>query len=203
MANGRQCAAIWRVRESAGLAKLLGLLLMAMLVTPLCLATGEEEKLREMVKAGLRMADPAAADRNPVMAAYFFFRAAAAGHAGALQELTHLAERGEPEAGFRLGLLYTAGKGVPQDFAAASGWWRMAAEQGHAEAQLGLGGLYRDGQGVPADPVQAYFWTKLAEVQGESGAIEVRARLARDMDKEQIAAAERNVREWQAARSTR
>ena len=176
--------------------------LLGVCLVPLALATGKEEKLQEMVKTGRRMADPASEEHNPVMAAYFFFRAAAGGSQDALDALRELAGRGEPEARWRLGILYLAGKGVPQDSAAASTWFRMAAEQGHADAQLGLAGMYRDGQGVPADPEQAYFWFRLAETQGESGAKEAREQLAQHMNAGQIAEAERRAKEWRETRGT-
>ncbi len=47
--------------------------------------------------------------------------------------------------------MYVSGEGVPQDYAAAVGWYRKAAEQGDAESQFNLGLLYRQGQGVPQD----------------------------------------------------
>lgn len=174
-------------------------------IVPAVRATGpgeEDEKLAEMYAVGRRMADPAGAERNPVMAAYFFFRAAAGGHAKSLAALQEMAREGDPHARFRLGILLEAGKGAPKDAAAAASWWRMAAEQGLGEAQLGLGGLYRDGIGVAADPVQAYLWFSLAAAQGEPGAKEATEELARTMGATQIAEAERLAQEWRATRKT-
>jgi TPR repeat protein len=163
----------------------------------------QDEKLQEMYKVGLRLADSASADHNALMAAYFFFRAAAAGHGGALAELRRMAQAGEPEARFRLGVLHAAGRGVPRDFHAASSWWRMAAEQGMPDAQRALAELYRDGQGVPADPVQAYFWLSLAAAQGDSDAAGERERLAQHMNQGKITEAERLAREWRETRQDR
>ena len=50
-----------------------------------------------------------------------------------------LAEAGDVEAQFKLGVMYDHGENVPQDFAEAMKWYRVAAEQGHAEAQLAFG----------------------------------------------------------------
>ncbi len=50
-----------------------------------------------------------------------------------------LAEQGNAEAQYNLGLMYAKGQGVPQDYAAAVNWWRKAAEQGYADAQNILG----------------------------------------------------------------
>jgi len=51
--------------------------------------------------------------------------------------------------------MYLYGEGVPQDYAEAVKWYRIAAEQGDAEAQAMLGIMYLNGEGVPQDNVQA------------------------------------------------
>ena len=43
---------------------------------------------------------------------------------------------------------YTAGRGVPQDYAEALKWYRLAAEQGDSAAQFELGIAYSAGEGV-------------------------------------------------------
>ncbi|MXZ50206.1 MAG: sel1 repeat family protein, partial [Rhodobacteraceae bacterium] len=48
----------------------------------------------------------------------------------ALREWHPLAEQGEVEAQFILGLMYGNGEGVPQDYGEAEKWWRLSAEQG-------------------------------------------------------------------------
>lgn len=182
------------------------LLLASAWLAPPVLATGpgeEAEQLQELFAVGRRMADPANEDHNARMAAYYFFRAAAAGHAASVEALQSLARNGEPNARFRLGILYFAGKGVTQDLGLASSWWRMAAEQGHGEAQHGLAGLYREGMGLAADPVQAYFWYSLAAAQGEDGARDARDRMRREMPAERIAEAERLAKEWLETRAPR
>ena len=52
---------------------------------------------------------------------------------------------GDPEALYRLGLLYARGQGVLANLADAAVWYRRAAEQGHAEAQHQLSLLHLDG----------------------------------------------------------
>ena len=49
------------------------------------------------------------------------------------------------KAQFALGTLYHFGNGVPQDYAAARGWYKKAATQGDAMAQHALGLMYADG----------------------------------------------------------
>jgi TPR repeat protein len=51
--------------------------------------------------------------------------------------------------------MYETGQGVPQDYAEAVKWCRMAVEQGHARAQNNLGIMYGTGRGVPQDYVLA------------------------------------------------
>ena len=77
-----------------------------------------------------------------------------------------LAEQGNATAQYFIGLMYTEGKGVPQDDAVAVEWYRKAAEQGLADAQFALGFMYDEGKGVPQDDALAYMWFNLAAAQG-------------------------------------
>ncbi|EQD52048.1 Sel1 repeat family, partial [mine drainage metagenome] len=63
------------------------------------------------------------------------------------------------------GLMYDKGHGVPQDYAEALKWYRLAAKQGNADAQNNLGLMYRLGQGVPRDMAEAVRWWRLAAQQ--------------------------------------
>ena len=60
-------------------------------------------------------------------------------YALALREFTPLAEQGDADAQFNLGLMYRNGEGVQQDHKESAKWFRRAAEQGHAGAQSRLG----------------------------------------------------------------
>jgi tetratricopeptide (TPR) repeat protein len=74
----------------------------------------------------------------------------------ALRILRVEADRGSAEAQFILGLIYQAGKGVPQDDIQAAQWYRKAADQKFAQAEVALGSLYvTGGVGVPAKPAEA------------------------------------------------
>ncbi len=53
-------------------------------------------------------------------------------YATAIREWRPLAKQGVADAQHNLGLMYYYGKGVPQDYAEAMGWWSKAAEQGGA-----------------------------------------------------------------------
>jgi len=58
--------------------------------------------------------------------------------------------------------MYDNGDGVPQDYAVAVKWYRLAAEQGNASAQANLGVRYYNGEGVPQDYAVAVKWYRLA-----------------------------------------
>ncbi len=87
-----------------------------------------------------------------------------------LDELRALAEQGDTEAQFDLGVRYANGQGAPQDYAEAARWYRLAADQGYADAQHSAGLLYANGQGVPQDEAEAVRWYRLAADQGHVSA---------------------------------
>ena len=66
--------------------------------------------------------------------------------------------------------MYYIGEGVPQDYAEAVKWYRLAADQGEASAQSDLGFMYAYGTGVPQDYAEAVKWYRLAAAQGEADA---------------------------------
>ena len=68
-------------------------------------------------------------------------------------------------------MMHTNGEGVPQNYAEAAIWFRLAAEQGHAWAQTTLGVMYLNGRGVPQDDVEAVTWWRKAAEQGHAWAL--------------------------------
>ena len=115
------------------------------------------------------------------------------------------AEQGDAEAQSAMGLLYSNGRGVPQDSAEAVRLWRLAAEQGAAHAQHKLGLSYYDGDGVPQDYLQAHMWLNLSasRITGDyryrEEVVRRRDDVAARMTPEQIAEAQRIAREWDEA----
>lgn len=75
-----------------------------------------------------------------------------------LRETRPLAEKGDRDAQFIMGMLYDAGNGVTQDQTVAASWYRKAAEQNQLVAQVFLGALYHSGQGVKKDYAEAARW---------------------------------------------
>jgi TPR repeat protein len=83
-----------------------------------------------------------------------------------LPELRRLAEAGDADAAFNLGLLYDLGHGVPEDFVEAMDWYRRAAALGNATAAFNVGVLYDAGRGVPEDRAEAARWYRRAADRG-------------------------------------
>ena len=90
--------------------------------------------------------------------------------ATALGEFRPLAEQGDADAQYNLGVMYEKGRGVPQDDKIALKWFTLAAEQGYARAQHNLGVMYANGEGVPQNDKSAVKWYRLAAEQGNAGA---------------------------------
>jgi hypothetical protein len=92
-------------------------------------------------------------------------------NADEVAELRARAEQGDAEAQFNVGVMYSDGRGVPQDEAQATAWFRKAAEHGNTDAQFCMGVNYESGLGVPKDDVQAVVWYCRAAEQGYADAL--------------------------------
>ena len=116
--------------------------------------------------------------------------------------LKPLAERGHARAQAMLGFMYETGQGVPQAYAAASYWYRLAAEQGDTRAQYLLGLAYDKGHGVQHDVVAAYKWLDLATAHAprhiSEQFVRVRNAVASKMSGDQIAAGQWYALHWPA-----
>jgi uncharacterized protein len=80
-------------------------------------------------------------------------------------QLLKRAEAGNPDAQNQLGVFYSEGRGVPQNYLEAKDWFKKAADQGHADAQVNLGTLYSLGQGATFSDQMALFWFQKAAEQ--------------------------------------
>lgn len=67
------------------------------------------------------------------------------------REYQQLAEQGDAEAHFQLGVMHEIGQGVQNDPSAAVHHYREAAKLGHAWAQYNLGIMLSKGEGAPKD----------------------------------------------------
>lgn len=70
-------------------------------------------------------------------------KAAAAGHAGAMNSV---------------GFAYETGRGATRNFAEALRWYRKSADAGNSAAMHRLGLAYANGEGLPRDQVEALRW---------------------------------------------
>ncbi|MDX2367197.1 MAG: tetratricopeptide repeat protein [Colwellia sp.] len=84
-----------------------------------------------------------------------------------------LAQRGNAEASFNLGVLYEDGLGVSQDLAQALLHYETAAIGGSFKAQYRLGLLYFVGKTVPEDKIKAKRWLTEAAAEGDTDSIEM------------------------------
>ena len=105
------------------------------------------------------------------------------------------AEQGDSKAQYNLGVMYTNGLGVLQDYREAVKWYRMGAEQEYQDAQLNLGVMYLTGAGVSQDKVYAHMWWSIAASNGSDMGARNRVRVVKEMTKDQMAKAQRLARE--------
>jgi len=82
-------------------------------------------------------------------------------------------------------------------------WYGLAADQGNASALQNLGDMYAAGDGVKLDRVQAHKWLSLAaarysaaEAMQRDAAVKSRDALLAKMTISEVAAAEKQAREW-------
>ena len=78
-----------------------------------------------------------------------------------------LADLGNADAQFNIGLMYEEGNGMAQDYAAAVKWYRKAAKQGNTLAQFFMAENLRLGMGVKQDFALAFRWYRKAAEQGD------------------------------------
>jgi hypothetical protein len=88
--------------------------------------------------------------------------------AKALPLYVQLAEQGNAEAQFQVGLIYANGQGVIKDDKQAVDWFAKASGQGHKEAQTKLGFMYATGKGVAQNYNLAVYWCYKAAEQGDA-----------------------------------
>ncbi len=73
-----------------------------------------------------------------------------------------LAEKGDPQAQFNLGLMYHSGLGMALNEKEAVKWYIKAAEGGYSPARVYLVVGYEEGWfGLPKDVNKAYYWRGL------------------------------------------
>jgi TPR repeat protein len=104
-------------------------------------------------------------DKNP-----FDQRSSSAAPSPVQETVEALAQRGNAEAQFSLGLMYASGKGDALDYAQAEHWYLKAADRKHALAHFNLAMMYANGQGMPSDRAKSEVWIQKAADLGDAGA---------------------------------
>lgn len=109
-----------------------------------------------------------------------------------------LAEQGDAEGEYQLGMSYCCGFGPEHTDTVAYKWLCRAALQGHEQAQYQLGRMF--GYGIKLRPFSepqradfAYMWYDLAAAQGDQLAAGYLAALEQSMSSQEIARA----RDWE------
>lgn len=82
------------------------------------------------------------------------------------QRYIYAAQDGDPEAQFRIGAYFHAGKDVAKDFIKAAYWWQLGANQGAPSCQYNLGLCYLNGEGVSLNKNKGAELIKAAAQQG-------------------------------------
>jgi hypothetical protein len=116
--------------------------------------------------------------------------------AKSLADLQKLADQGNADAQWQMGVRYHSGENVPHDDAQAMQWFLRAAEQGHVAAQSALGAYYWAGRGVPEDLSKAYFWSAIALANGDENSKARLEGLASQMTHAQVSAARQRAEVW-------
>lgn len=87
------------------------------------------------------------------------------------QQMEQLANQGNPEAQYNIGVMYDQGIGVPQNGNKAVEWYEKAAKQRLYQAEFNLGVLYDEGIIVPQDYSKAIQYYTQAAQQGDDQAM--------------------------------
>jgi TPR repeat protein len=90
------------------------------------------------------------------------------------------AGNGDPIAMRNLGMAYSRGYGVAEDYTQAREWYEKAADKGYARAMTDLGLLYAYGQGVAQDDAKANEWFEKAADKGDVSTMVIVGLLYRD-----------------------
>ena len=109
------------------------------------------------------------------------------------QQYMSLAESNNLDAQIQLGMMYTFGQGVEQNYDEGRFWLERAASQGASQAQLNLGNIFAEGLGVDKDLGLALAWYSIAAANGDQAAAKNATLLSDELDDAQKQAAEQKM----------
>jgi TPR repeat protein len=82
--------------------------------------------------------------------------------AGAVRIWLPLAEKGDVNAQYNMGVMYDLGHGVPMNKAEAAAWYRKAANKGYGTAMVNLSNLIAEHARGSGELIPAYMWLVVA-----------------------------------------
>ena len=98
-------------------------------------------------------------------------------HAKAYKVLLPLAKKNDARAMYLVGVMYEAGRGVPQDDPTAAGWFEASVKQRYASAQYSLARMTIEGRGVDKSRDKGVALLQAAAAQGHREAAALLERL--------------------------
>ncbi len=96
-----------------------------------------------------------------------------------------MADKGDTDAQFALGVMYYQGNGMMSDLGQAQKWIRKAAQKNHRQGQYNLGIMLANGQGSPVDLIEAYAWLKISADNGYSAAADAMTQLGEELSSDE------------------
>ena len=88
-------------------------------------------------------------------------------YTAALSIWQRLAEEGDRDAQYAVGVIHYKGQGVRKDLESALEWFQKAADHGHRDAMFNLGVAAWEGKGLPKSYATAVKWWKEAAAKGD------------------------------------
>ena len=88
-------------------------------------------------------------------------------YTAALSIWQRLAEEGDRDAQYAVGVIHYKGQGVRKELETALEWFQKAADHGHPDAMFNLGVAAWEGKGLPKSYATAVKWWKKAAAKGD------------------------------------
>jgi len=141
--------------------------------------------------------------KNPKLARTCTYTAAYYGDAGARAATIKAADEGSAQAQYTMALITGGGRDGPPDAGAAFRWTVRAAGQGQFGAMTALASAYEQGYGTARNDHLAYVWYGRAKSRCNDIVVcasvgDAYAASAKRLTRDERAAAEAEVRDWQA-----
>lgn len=114
------------------------------------------------------------------------------------EQYKNLAASNNLDAQIQLGMMYTFGQGVEQNYDEGRFWLERAASQGASQAQLNLGNLFAEGLGVEKHLPRALAWYSIGAENNDPAATQNAILLSEQLKKDERQEAEAIRQELEA-----